>query len=183
MPEISLTDFVDFVVRSGPAKVTKVREIRERGPYAPALDFWKPLREGIVSFHAAGSTDKRELDRILRGITDPKKNVIHHDLDWNPSVIEQRTGRLDRLGSKAAVLRQPISVYEPFLEGTQDEKMFKVVKDREPSFSVVMGQQLTLDEWSTEKLAERVPLPQEVASSLAMQLSLVDDRSGEYVMA
>jgi hypothetical protein len=27
--------------------------------------------------------------------------VIHHDLDWNPSSIEQRTGRVGRLGCKA----------------------------------------------------------------------------------
>lgn len=27
--------------------------------------------------------------------------VIHHDLAWNPSQIEQRTGRVDRLGCKA----------------------------------------------------------------------------------
>ena len=29
------------------------------------------------------------------------RHVIHHDLDWNPSDIEQRTGRIDRLGCKA----------------------------------------------------------------------------------
>ena len=29
------------------------------------------------------------------------RHVIHHDLAWNPSTIEQRTGRIDRLGCKA----------------------------------------------------------------------------------
>ena len=29
------------------------------------------------------------------------RHVIHHDLDWNPSTLEQRTGRIDRIGSKA----------------------------------------------------------------------------------
>jgi ERCC4-related helicase len=29
------------------------------------------------------------------------RHVIHHDLAWNPSSIEQRTGRIDRLGCKA----------------------------------------------------------------------------------
>ena len=35
------------------------------------------------------------------------RNVIHHDLDWNPSVIEQRTGRLDRIGSKGEMSLRP----------------------------------------------------------------------------
>ena len=38
------------------------------------------------------------------------RHVIHHDLDWNPSTIEQRTGRVDRIGCKAEG-RRPIFVY------------------------------------------------------------------------
>jgi hypothetical protein len=45
------------------------------------------------------------------------RHVIHHDLAWNPSRIEQRTGRIDRLGCKAEG-RQPIAVYLPYLAGT-----------------------------------------------------------------
>jgi hypothetical protein len=100
------------------------------------------------------------------------RHTIHHDLDWNPSVLEQRTGRLDRLGSKSAVTQQPIVVYEPFLEGTQDEKQYRVVKDRERWFNVVMGEKLELDEASTDRLAERVPLPEALAKALALRLEL-----------
>lgn len=98
--------------------------------------------------------------------------VIHHDLDWNPSVIEQRTGRVDRLGSLAEQTTTPVVVFEPFLEATQDEKMFRVMKDRERWFNVVMGERLELDEWSTERLSDRVPLPAELAKELAMNLAL-----------
>lgn len=28
------------------------------------------------------------------------RHVIHHDLCWNPATIKQRTGRIDRIGSK-----------------------------------------------------------------------------------
>ena len=31
------------------------------------------------------------------------RHVIHHDLCWNPSTLEQRTGRLDRIRCKAEV--------------------------------------------------------------------------------
>jgi hypothetical protein len=100
------------------------------------------------------------------------RHVIHHDLDWNPSVLEQRTGRLDRLGSKAERSRQPIVVYEPYLEATQDEKQYRVVKDRERWFNIVMGGTLQLDEWSTDRLAQRVPLPEQVARELTLHLAI-----------
>jgi hypothetical protein len=100
------------------------------------------------------------------------RHVIHHDLDWNPSVIEQRTGRLDRLGSLADQANEPVVIYEPFLEATQDEKMFRVMKDRERWFNVVMGERLQLDEWSTERLSARVPLPADLATELTLNLAL-----------
>jgi hypothetical protein len=100
--------------------------------------------------------------------------VIHHDLCWNPSTIEQRTGRVDRIGGKSERARQPIHVYLPFVTATQDEKMFRVVRDRERWFSVIMGEKYTVDEASTEKLAERVPFPETAAKALAFDLSLQD---------
>jgi hypothetical protein len=100
------------------------------------------------------------------------RHAIHHDLDWNPSVLEQRTGRLDRLGSHAWRSRMPIVVYEPFLEATQDEKQYRVVKDRERWFNVVMGEKLELDEAYTDRVAERVPLPADLARELSLRLEV-----------
>lgn len=100
------------------------------------------------------------------------RHVIHHDLDWNPSTLEQRTGRIDRIGSKSSKAGLPIHIYEPYLAGTHDEKMFKVVKDRERWFGVVMGESTPLDERSSECRANRVPLPEALAQRLSMDLSL-----------
>jgi hypothetical protein len=69
MPEISLTDFVDFVNKIGPPRLTKVKDIKTRPVYSPALDFWKPLREAIRDFHKAG----KPLDPVLGGIERTKK--------------------------------------------------------------------------------------------------------------
>src|SRR5690606_12210717 len=41
--------------------------------------------------------------------------VLHHDLCWNPSTLEQRTGRVDRIGCKAERAKQPIHLYLPFI--------------------------------------------------------------------
>lgn len=100
------------------------------------------------------------------------RHVIHHDLDWNPSTLEQRTGRLDRIGSKASKAGAPVVIYEPFLAGTHDEKMYRVVKDRERWFGVVMGETSAIDERATEQRAQRVPLPPALARLLTMGLSL-----------
>ncbi len=99
------------------------------------------------------------------------RHVIHHDLCWNPSTLEQRTGRVDRIGAKVEQCRQSIHIYLPYLAETQDEKMYRVVMDRERWFSVVMGEQYKMDTRTTEKLAQRVPVPETLASALAFNLS------------
>jgi hypothetical protein len=97
------------------------------------------------------------------------RHVIHHDGCWNPSTLEQQTGRLDRIRCKAEVCRMPIRVYQPFIAGGADEKMFRVVRDRERWFQIVMGQKFEFDEGASEEIAARVPLPE----SLAQQLTFV----------
>jgi ERCC4-related helicase len=105
------------------------------------------------------------------------RHIIHHDLDWNPSTLEQRTGRIDRLGSKSTLTRSPIVVCEPYVAGTQDEKQYKVVKDRERWFGVLMGGRVPEDEWSTDRIAERVPLPEPLLAQLALDLSVWPNKS------
>lgn len=100
------------------------------------------------------------------------RHVIHHDLSWNPSDLEQRTGRLDRIGGKAHDSGDAVMVYEPYLSGAQDEKIYKVVKDRERWFKAMMGAPLDTSEWATDKIAERVPLPDEIAEALRIDLTV-----------
>jgi len=102
-------------------------------------------------------------------------HVIHHDLDWNPSALEQRTGRIDRLGAKCERAGRSIRVYLPYVEGCQDEKLFRVVMDRERWFGAVMGAEqsmarlLSAGPWEIECLADGVPVPEAMASALAMR--------------
>lgn len=96
--------------------------------------------------------------------------VIHHDLCWNPSTLEQRTGRVDRIGAKVEQCGKSIRIYLPFLSETQDEKQYRVVMDRERWFSVVMGENFRTDARSTDALAERIPLPESLARDLAFRL-------------
>jgi hypothetical protein len=87
--------------------------------------------------------------------------------------LEQRTGRIDRVGAKAERCGLSIYVYLPYINETQDEKMYKVVMDRERWFSVVMGEKFDLSELATEKLSRRIPLPESVAKNLAFRLEVI----------
>lgn len=98
--------------------------------------------------------------------------VIHHDLSWNPSTLEQRTGRVDRIGAKAETVSKSIQVFVPYIGGTQDEKQYRVVMDRERWFQVLMGEKYPTDESYTEKAADRIPLPVAAAETLAFDLSV-----------
>jgi len=101
------------------------------------------------------------------------RQAIHHDLCWNPSTLEQRTGRVDRIGAKCERAGRPIHVYLPYVAETQDEKMYRVVMDRARWFSVVMGEQYRVDENTAEKLARRVPFPPSAAEELRFALHVV----------
>lgn len=100
------------------------------------------------------------------------RTVIHHDLDWNPSNLEQRTGRLDRIGSMAETMDSPISIYEPYTTGLQDEKMYKVVMDRARWFNIVMGDDVELGDSQLDKIADRIPMPDELRNQLTLDLSI-----------
>ncbi len=107
------------------------------------------------------------------------RHVIHHDLCWNPSMLEQRTGRVDRIGAKAEHCGKPIHVYMPYVAETQDEKMYRVVTDRERWFNVVMGEEYKLDASTTDRLAERISLPTALAEALSFDLTVEGhDRHG-----
>src|SRR5262249_49675573 len=73
------------------------------------------------------------------------RHVVHYDLGWNPAAIEQRTGRTDRIGSKAARERSIVQksngelsedrlpgldIAMPYLAGTYDERMFERLRTR-----------------------------------------------------
>jgi hypothetical protein len=97
--------------------------------------------------------------------------VIHHDLAWNPSTIEQRTGRIDRLGCKAEG-RSPITIYLPYLSGAADERQFHVMTERERWFRVVMGQE-EVAKLINQSSLETIPLPESISDSLNYNLGLI----------
>jgi hypothetical protein len=99
------------------------------------------------------------------------RHVIHHDLAWNPSAIEQRTGRVDRIGCKAEG-KNEIEVALPYLAGTADERQFRVMSERENWFNVVMGQEDLERLIPEDDDEDRIPLPSSLRKELSFSLGL-----------
>jgi hypothetical protein len=90
------------------------------------------------------------------------RHVVHYDLAWNPAVLEQRTGRVDRIGSKTfreRALAPPgrgplLDIGVPFLAGTYDERMYEELRLRSQVFEVLTGGDVTSDDAGGDDGAE-----------------------------
>jgi superfamily II DNA/RNA helicase len=67
--------------------------------------------------------------------------IIHHDLPWNPARLEQRIGRIDRVGSLAEVSnpRVHVRVGIPFQEQSYERFQYNVLLSRAQRFEVLLG--------------------------------------------
>jgi superfamily II DNA or RNA helicase len=61
--------------------------------------------------------------------------VINYDLPWNPSKVEQRIGRVDRIGQKLREIR----VINFFLKNSVDERVYLVLRERCGLFTHFVG--------------------------------------------
>ena len=102
------------------------------------------------------------------------RRIVHHDLVWNPAQVEQRIGRIDRLGSLTNRLRKngtdvTLDVLYPVIRGTIDERLFRTVKTREKWLEFLLGAPPNFSEYSfTDE--EPPPLPNKLGADLAIDL-------------
>ncbi len=169
-------------------------------------------RNREVVARVTGAVPSYERDRLFMGFNSPLvpevlivttvgqegidlhrecRHVIHHDLPWNPATLEQRTGRVDRIGSKTERLRSNengdcfLDVVVPYIAGTYDEHRFRVVHGRAHIFDVTMGGKYAVDghrsvlspsdsETAGDELGEPgvawIPVPETIATDLRVHL-------------
>jgi superfamily II DNA/RNA helicase len=69
--------------------------------------------------------------------------VIHHDLPWNPAKIEQRTGRVDRVGSLVEAIGDykhfRLNIGIPFLSHNYEKFKYDLVHSRAQKFEILLG--------------------------------------------
>lgn len=78
------------------------------------------------------------------------RRVVHHDLPWNPAQLEQRVGRVDRIGSRINQLRKKdrsakLEVLFPLIHQTIDTRIYEVVRSREKWLEFLLGARPDID--------------------------------------
>lgn len=100
-------------------------------------------------------------DRLSEGVDLHRccRHMIHYELDPSPVRTLQRNGRVRRVGSWAALTRQPICYAYPTFGGTRDEKAVEVMRQRINAFGLLLGGVPSLDDDasdSEQRFAEAV---------------------------
>ncbi|MDF5713582.1 MAG: protein DpdE [Rhizonema sp. NSF051] len=75
--------------------------------------------------------------------------LIHFDLPWSPNQLEQRIGRVDRIGSKIGI--QSCALLGPYLEDSPHNAWYQMLKD---GFGIFQQSIASLQFYVDEKLAE-----------------------------
>jgi hypothetical protein len=161
-----------------------------------------------------GGGDRATRDRVFNGFNTPLlpeilictsvgqegidlhrhcRHVVHYDLAWNPAVLEQRTGRADRIGSKTFRERNSsgdasnvfLDIGVPFLAGTYDERMYEELRMRAQTFEVLTGGDFAADRadgqdddpeaCGKELGLNLIQLPPQMVTDLRVHLEVWDD--------
>lgn len=99
---------------------------------------WKPVTKDMITC-ALRDRELRVLlctDAASEGLNlQPAGALINYDLPWNPSKVEQRIGRIDRIGQK----HNPVRVINLFLRDSVDERVYRVLRTRCGLFEHFIG--------------------------------------------
>jgi ERCC4-related helicase len=61
--------------------------------------------------------------------------LINYDLPWNPMRVEQRIGRIDRIGQRYPTVR----IHNFYYDGTVEAKVYRRLRERIDAFATVVG--------------------------------------------
>src|SRR5207248_11193693 len=98
--------------------------------------------------------------------------VLNVDLPWNPAILEQRIGRVHRLGQKA-----PVQVFNFVSQGTIEEGMLSLLKFKKSLFSGVLDGGETEVFLGGSRLARFMETVEKATT--AIPADLVEDRTDE----
>lgn len=157
-------------------------------------------RLGYVLFHGSiASRDRRDL--IAKFKQDPNcrvflstdaggvglnlqnaSTVVNMDLPWNPAVLDQRVGRVHRLGQ-----HKPVRVVNFVAQGTIEHSMLSVLSFKQSMFAGVLdggvsevflgGTRLKHFMESVDKVAQAIPQPMPVQANADDQRPEEDDKT------
>jgi len=117
--------------------------------------------------------------------------LINFDLPWNPMKVEQRIGRIDRIGQKA----KKIKIYNLYYENTIDDKIFHRLYQRLEIFKRALGdieivlgdhikkmtKQLFLTDLTIEQQEELIDQTAKAVENMRIQEEILEEEASKLV--
>ena len=87
------------------------------------------FREGTIKILLCTESASEGLNLQTCGV------LINYDLPWNPMRVEQRIGRIDRIGQ----VYSTVNIHNFYYDGTVEAKVYRRLRDRIDAFQTVVG--------------------------------------------
>ena len=104
----------DFFERNG-YKVAQIHGGQDLDARKSALSSFKEEAQVLIGTDAAGESLNMQFCNI----------VVNYDLPWNPMIIEQRIGRVDRIGQK-----REVHAYNMLTNNSVDLRVYEVIEEK-----------------------------------------------------
>ncbi|MFP4133973.1 MAG: DEAD/DEAH box helicase, partial [Halothece sp.] len=101
----------------------------DRWRIVPKEQIKRRFREGEIKLLIGTESASEGLNLQTCGV------LINYDLPWNPMRVEQRIGRLDRIGQRYSTVR----IHNFYYDGTVEAKVYRRLRDRIDLFENVVG--------------------------------------------
>ncbi len=95
----------------------------------PKEEIKKRFRNGEVKILLCTESASEGLNLQTCGV------LMNYDMPWNPMRVEQRIGRIDRIGQRYPTVR----IHNFYYDGTVEAKVYRKLRDRIDAFSTVVG--------------------------------------------
>jgi superfamily II DNA or RNA helicase len=95
----------------------------------PKEDIKRRFRDGEIKILLCTESASEGLNLQTCGV------LFNYDLPWNPMRVEQRIGRIDRIGQ----VYPTVTIHNFYYDGTVEAKVYKKLRDRINAFNTVVG--------------------------------------------
>jgi SNF2 family DNA or RNA helicase len=89
----------------------------------------RQFREGEIKILLCTESASEGLNLQTCGV------LVNYDMPWNPMRVEQRIGRLDRIGQ----IYPSVKIHNFYYDGTVEAKVYRKLRDRINAFATVVG--------------------------------------------